>query len=282
MRSFSLREGYAGPKKIEFRDTLPAQLRVPILAILKDHVRAEFLMERVTAILDPYGINPLPKYVSVPMEDDDPDPFGLKRVLLDCQWFQVYDILEDIFKQLCFHETELADAEEEPRAYPMQKRINEYFAYAGIGWQMVDGQIIARLDEPVENGINAATSELKESGRPTAAQHIIFAVRALSERPKANTAGAVSHATSSVECVLGEITGKPSLSLGKQLEQLPVPLHAALKKALDGMYGFASDAGARHGKEGVEPGFQEAQFAVTTCAATCTLLSALYPKEKQS
>jgi len=228
-------------------------------------------MERISAILNPYGITPLPGYkepLQVPMEgdtpgqvskeEDTPEQAALKRVLLGCEWFQVYDILEDIFGQLRFHELQLAEPYEEPRAYPLQKKINEYFAYAGIGWQMIDGQIIAQQDEADEIAIRTAESELAKGDRPTAAQRLHSAVRALSERPKPDTAGAVSHATSAVECVLGDITGNPSLTLGKQLDdkqsiQYPFPLHSALKKALEGIYGFASDAGARHGKEGVEP-----------------------------
>jgi len=298
MSSFSQRQGYVRPKKIEFRDTLPIYLRVPILNILKECLNARFLIERISTILDPYGISPLPRYkepLQVPMEgdtpgrvskeEDTPDQAALKGVLLGCEWFQVYDILEDIFGQLRFYEDEVHPGEE-TRSYPLQKKINEYFAYAGIGWRMVNGQIIARQDEADEIAIQAAESELQEGGRPTAAQRLHSAVRALSERPKPDTAGAVSHATSAVECVLGEITGEPNLTLGEQLgdkllSQLKFPPHhGALIKALQGIWGFACNAGARHGKEGVEPDVEEARFVLTGCAAACSLLNARYPKTR--
>jgi hypothetical protein len=290
MPFFSQRQGYVRPRRIEFRDTLPAHLRVPLFNILKDSLNPRFLMERISAILDPYGITPLPRSkepLRISKDEDTPDQVALKRVLLGCEWFHVYDILEDVFRQLKFYEDEVMDASEETRSYPLQKRINEYFSYAGIGWQMVEGQIIARQDEADEIAIQAAESELKEGGRPTAAQRLHSAVRALSERPKPDTAGAVSHATSAVECVLGDITGNSSLTLGKQLGakqtvQYPFPLHSALRKALDGIYGFASDAGARHGKEGVEPDIEEARFILTSCAAACSLLNAMSPKAKSS
>ena len=85
--------------------------------------------------------------------------------------------------------------------------------------------------------------------------------------------------TNAVECLLNDITGE-AMTLGKYLDKHPKLLHPSLKKALDGVYGYASDAGARHGKEGKEPTFDEAQFAVTTCAAVCTLLTATNPKGK--
>jgi hypothetical protein len=287
MPSFSQRQGYVRPRKVEFRESLPTSLRLPILNILKDCLGAEFLMERISAILDPYGINSLPQYkesLLVSKDEDSPRHVALKRVLLGCEWFQVHDILEDIFDQLRFYEDELAAPDEEHRAFPLQQKINEYFAYAGIGWQMVNGQIIARLDEADEIAIQESQSELLDGGRPTAAQRLHSAVRALSERPKPDTAGAVSHAISAIECVLGDITGNPSLTLGKQLDtkQFPAQLHGALKKSLDGIYGFASDAGARHGKEGIEPNVEEARFIVTTCAAACSLLNAVSPKTEPS
>jgi hypothetical protein len=82
-----------------------------------------------------------------------------------------------------------------------------------------------------------------------------------------------------VECLFNDITGE-AMTLGKYLDKHPKLLHPSLKKALDGVYGYASDAGARHGKESKEPTFDEAQFAVTTCATVCTLLAATNPKGK--
>ncbi len=84
--------------------------------------------------------------------------------------------------------------------------------------------------------------------------------------------GAVAHATRAVECVLGEITGE-ALTLGKYLDRHPGLFRPTLKKGLDGIYGYASDEGARHGKEGTEPTGEEAEFAVAACAAVCTLLT---------
>jgi hypothetical protein len=46
-----------------------------------------------------------------------------------------------------------------------------------------------------------------------------------------------------------------------------------LSKGLDGIYGYASDEGARHGKEGTEPSRDDAEFTIATCAAVCTLLT---------
>jgi hypothetical protein len=278
---FSERQGFIRPKTITIRDGLPVELRIPIYDIMRNYLPARFLSERVQALLNPYGIESVPRYtgpLAISKDEDDSNLINFKRALLGCEWFQVYDLLEDAFAQLEFHEEELASRDDRPRALPLQSDLNDYFIHAGIGWQMTEGKIITRQDEPAENAIRTAITELNEGGRPTAALHIGRAIRALSERPRPNTTGAVSHATNSIECVLNNITGE-SLTLGKYLDRHPKLFHPALKKALEGVYGFASDAGARHGKEGVEPDDGDAQFVVTTCAAACTLLNQRPPKD---
>jgi len=281
MPSFSERQGYIPPKEISFRDELPVKLRMPIFDILRRSVRSAFLWERIEKLFSPYGTDDLPQSsgsIAISREEDSPELIGAKRVLLSYPWFRVYDIIEDIFDQLDFHDRELSsDPEEEAMALPFQRDINDYFKHVGIGWQLVNGKIVTRGDEAFEGTVNTAVVVLQENEKPTAASHLQFAISALSARPKPNTSGAVAHATNAVECVLGKITGQ-EMTLGKYLDKNPVLFHPALKKGLDGIYGYASDEGARHGKEGTEPGREEAEFVVAVCAAVCTLLTRKYPK----
>jgi len=187
-------------------------------------------------------------------------------------------VIEDIFLRLDFYDSELrTDPEEEASAFPFQQDINNYFTYAGIGWKLENGKVIARGDDAFEGTVKTAVAALEEGETPTAAGHLRFAIAALSARPKPNTSGAVAHATNAVECVLGEITGA-TMTLGEYLNKNPGLFHPALKKGLHGIYGYASDEGARHGKEGTEPTGEEAEFAVATCSAVCTLLTRKRPK----
>jgi hypothetical protein len=157
--------------------------------------------------------------------------------------------------------------------------INEALVSQNIGWQLDgNGQVVTRGDEAFERTTKSAVAVLEGNAKPTAAGHLRSAISALSERPKANTSGAVAQATSAVECVLGEITGGKGMSLGKYLDKHPKLFHPALKKGLDGIYGYASSEGARHGVEGTEPSRDEADFAVAVCAAVCTLLTQRHPK----
>jgi hypothetical protein len=213
---------------------------------------------------------------------DDSISYGeeIERRIRECEWFYVYTIIEQMDEWLRFadeynppeegfvrHEALPAD-----RSKGFTTEVNAFFEDNRIGWQLVSGEIVTRCDEAFENTMKTAKSVLKKNTMPTAAEHLEFAVSALSARPEPNTSGAVAHATNAVECVLGEITGEKT-ALGDHLKKKPAIFHPALKKGLEGIYGYASDEGARHGKEGTKPAREEAEFVLATCAAVCTLLA---------
>jgi len=283
MPSFSARNGYSAPRKeILYREDLPQELRRPIVKILRSYIPEAVLREVQKQISDPYGLSSALNFAPLEFQrDESDDAFQFRRFMQYGPWFQVYDIIEETLEQLRSYEREENTDPDAPARYePLQRELNDYFIYVGIGWQVVDGKVLARGNENFEDAVNTAASSLRDSFRPTSANQIQSAIRALSERPKANTSVAVSQATNAVESLLNDITGE-ALTLGKFLDKHPKLFHPALRKGLDSIYGYASDEGARHGKEGVEPSFEAAQFVITICAATCTLLTATNPKERR-
>ena len=152
---FSEHFGYVRPKAVIFPDELSDELRQPIIDILRRSASTAILRETINQLLNPYGIDKLPERtspISVTTEENkDPDFIAIKRVLLGCEWFRLYDLLQDIFRQLDFHDTELHDEEEDFYAHPFQEKLNEYFVHAGIGWRMVDGKVIMRGDGAFEH-----------------------------------------------------------------------------------------------------------------------------------
>lgn len=280
--SFSKRQGYVRPKGIVFRDELPDKLRQPIIDILRLSGSTAFLQERIERLFNPFGIDELPKCmtaISVSKEEREvPDFIDIKCVLLGCEWFRLYDLIEDILQQLVFHDTELAYPEEESQAYPFQSKINNYFVHAGIGWQLVDGKVMARWDAAFEHSVQVAETELKAGGRTTAAECIEDAIRNLSFRPKPRLGAAVGRATNAMECVLHDITGENKMGFGDYLQSHPDLFPGGLAKTLGGLWGYASNEGARHGKEGVEPAREEAEFIVSIAAALTTYLNRKRPR----
>jgi hypothetical protein len=209
-----------------------------------------------------------------------PDFIEIKRVLLGCEWFRLYDLIEDILQQLDFYDSELrTDPEEESQAYPFQSKINDYFVHAGIGWQLVDGKVTVRGDAAFEHSVRVAESELKAGGRTTAAECIEDAIRNLSFRPKPRLGAAVSRATNAMKCVLHDITGeKKKIGFGDYLQSHPDLFPGGLAKTFGGLWGYASNEGARHGKEGVEPPREETEFIVSIAAALTTYLNRKHPR----
>ena len=86
--------------------------------------------------------------------------------------------------------------------------MNKALIEDNLGWQLIDGKVLTRGNEVFEVNVKTAAAVLEQDQKPTAGGHLRFAIAALSARPKANTSGAVAHATSAVECVLGESPAK--------------------------------------------------------------------------
>jgi hypothetical protein len=269
---FSKRQGYASqPQEITIREDAPQNFRSFVLLTVKDGLGFQWslLREVLCRVLR-----------RVPDENnwtEDPNIRGEVQKLLEaCAWFKVYDFIEALHEH--FFECD-ADNQDQENAYAPRfaDEINSFFFEQGIGWQLINGEIVTRGDEAFEGTVKSAVAVLEQDDKPTAAGHLRFAITALSARPKPNTSGAVAQATNAVECVLGEITGA-TMTLGEYLKKNPGLFHPALKKGLDGIYGYASDEGARHGKEGTEPSREEAEFTVAVCAAVCALLTRKPPK----
>jgi len=150
--------------------------------------------------------------------------------------------------------------------------INSFFIEEGIGWQLVDGQIVTRGTEAFEAVVTEATVALEGSERPTAAKHLHEALQDLSRRPEADLSGAVYHAMGSLECLARDLTGDNKATLGEALKRYPGLLPKPLDTALSQIWGYASNE-ARHVQEGRETSREEAELLVGLSAALSTYLT---------
>lgn len=253
--SFSQRHGLAGPPLgTVYRDRVPTSFRIFLLDLAEKDSWL-FTLERMQAgIVRISGLWP-----------DGMSRSFCAAYLRDCEWFHVFDVIEEMFSQI--EAAPLNDMNY------LEGEIDTALLDHNIGWQLCDGKIIVRGNDAFEQTVKAANESLHSQSMPTAARHLRHAITALSSRPRPNAAGAVAHASSAMECVLREITGRSGLTLSQYMNRNAGLFHPALKKGLEGLYGFASDGGARHGKEGVEPTAEEAECVVAVSAAVCTLLT---------
>jgi AbiJ N-terminal domain 4 len=164
----------------------------------------------------------------------------VQYLIYGCDWFKVYDIIEALYARMQEHDRG-GGGNDAPK---FADALNQFFIEEGIGWQLEDGEIVTRGTEAFEAAVHTAVSELKNSGRPTAATRIQEALYALSRRPEPDLAGAISHAIAALECVAGDITGDTKATLGDFLKHHP-DLFGTLRKALEGIWGYACNEGAR-------------------------------------
>jgi hypothetical protein len=272
---FAERHGFLRSKPITYRDELPESLVNALLAVLYHYTSESSLKQISRGLFDPYDTSRRFEFIS--------DPNATLNFL---NWYELFSLVEHVFRTL-EHDDRHTLARFTWSVIPplieiqtpkFVDEINRFFIHEGIGWELdIEGKVVTRGDENFAESLGGAISTLSEGGRPTAAQHLKSSRQALSERPKPNTAGAVAHATSAVECVLHDITGE-TMTLGQYLSSYQHLFHPALRRGLSALYGYASDEGARHGKEGVQPSPEAARFVVATCSSVCTLLSETKPK----
>jgi hypothetical protein len=188
------------------------------------------------------------------------------------EWFRIYDLVEVIYESL----SSIPTTNGKTAATSFESDVNAFFKESGVGWQLDHGVVEARGEDAFEASVRGAVSALAESGRTTASGRIREALDDLSRRPIADLAGAIDHSIAAVECVLGDAIGSTKGTLGDFLKQYS--FDPALKKSVEGLWGYACNQGARHGREGVEPDRPEAEFVLTVCAALASYLNARHPR----
>ena len=287
MPSFSQRNRYAKPPEIGVREELPQKLRQPIAHIAARQLGSKTLIQIVKAVLDPYGLDPQPQVAgwAVFVGNGDADLIVATEMLNQCPWFRVYDVIEAIHRHLVRQDQQGGiPVEGVPHAPAFEREINRYFVNAGIGWQLVNGEIVTRGSEAFERTMEVVGQELAE--RPTTEARIREAINDLSRRPQPDFSGAVSHAFAAMECIIGNIKYTPEEirldtrnTFGSFLQRHPDLFPSDdLKEGFQRLWKYANNEGSRHGKEGLEPARDEAELIVSLAATLVTYLNRKHPK----
>jgi hypothetical protein len=272
--SFSKRHGFVQAKPITIRQEAPESLRYFVLQTVVDlGYQPSLLRSILCAVLrtrpDP---NNWSEHPNVWSEAQD--------LMFGCPWYKVYDIIEALHahfaecdQNMYSRSAGLAVADRFAEA------INQFFVEEGIGWQLLNGEIVTRGSEAFETAVNTATAELNREGRPTAATHIHEALQALSRRPTPDLSGAVYHAMGSLECVARDIAGDERATLGEILKCQAAILPKPLDEAVSKIWGYASNQ-ARHVAEGRATDREEAELIVGLAATVATYLTRKNPQRR--
>jgi hypothetical protein len=242
-KPFSKRHGYRSqPKEIVVWEDAPESLRHFVLeAALDMGCGPSAIRDLICSVLhvrpDPSNWSEYPNIWS-----------EAQQLAYGCQWFKFYDFVEEIYRSLGKSTGEYD--QERPRLF--QDGLNEFFVDEGIGWQMIDGEIVTRGTETFESNVHGAVETLESAGRITARNEMHEALMDLSRRPEADLTGAVQHAMAALECVARDVCGDERATLGEVTKRYPGIIPKPLDESVAKAWGYASEM-ARHIREGRKP-----------------------------
>ena len=271
--SFSRRNRYVGEAKpITIREEAPEGLRTTILNTAKKlglgakRLRP-IICQALNARPDPFNWTEYPNIWE-----------EVQRLMYECDWFRVYDIIEDVYAILDKDREPVvafADFDDEDEVHAaadcFADAINAYFLETGVGWQLVEGQIVTRGTKAFESVVRTTATALDTTGRPTASKHLDEALRDLSRRPKGDLEGAIHHAMGALEAVARDVTGNSKPTLGDVIKRNPDLFPKPLDEVVSKLWGYSSNYG-RHVAEGREPSREDAEFVVGTAAVMANYL----------
>ena len=249
-------------KEITIREDAPEGLRFAVLETARELEWGPSSLRNIVCKV--LRVRPDPSNWS-----EYPNIWGeVQDLVYACDWFKVYDIIEAVYDAMLRNDREQGGSD----AKKFAAEINSYFVEEGIGWQLVDGQVVTRGTEAFEAVVSDAAKALKKSGRPTAASHIHEALQDLSRRPKPDLPGAIYHGMGALEAVARDLAGNSKATLGEVLKRNPTLVPKPLDTALSQVWGYASNE-ARHVEEGREPQREEAELVVGLAAVVATYLT---------
>lgn len=197
------------------------------------------------------------------------DPLtDLRQWFYAAQWNEVYDLLEFI--------ASLAGGAE------FEDACNAALANENAAYRIVEGSIIELTDEQQLRAIEDALAAADNP--PAVHEHLRTAVARLADRPEPDCRNAMNEAISGLEALVGMISGSPKATLDAGLKLIDsrrlLPAHASLIKSWGALYGYASDAGVRHGRNVGQPdlALEDALYFVVSCSAIVSYLIALARK----
>jgi hypothetical protein len=202
----------------------------------------------------------------------------LEELVLGRTWWEVYDLCEAFVEYIAKGQKYSAPMYRrlaEQSAAEFQKKLDDAMKDLGLGWQMEHGRVVAREDGPIEALLGEAGDALAGAKLGTSAEHLAQARADLSRRPKPDLTGCVHHSIAALEAVARECSGDAKATLGQVIERHAEQLgiRPPLDQALIKLWGFSSEEGGRHGREGSEPTRREAVLLFGFAASMIAFLA---------
>lgn len=194
----------------------------------------------------------------------------LKRYLFEGEWFQMYDFLEKYIS--------LFDTDDQKRRC---RDFNKILENECSGYRFINNLIT-----PISNSEEIKTIEKATTTKySSVSTHLSKALGLFSNRKKHDYENAIKESISAVEALCCVITQSKNATLHNAINKLEtngIKLHPALLKAIDNLYGYASDEGGiRHGSiDFAGANSEDAKFMLVSCSAFVNYLIEKWEKIK--
>ncbi|MNE46078.1 hypothetical protein D3C80_1403990 [compost metagenome] len=158
----------------------------------------------------------------------------------------------------------------------LHRKFEKALADERCAYRLIEKSMIPVASPEEGNAVKGAVEALSGPGLGGARGHLLKAGSALTI---GNYADSVRESIHAVESVARSRTGKSSLSSALAELSEKHPLHPALSKGFNSIYGYTSDAnGIRHpmvGEDAAQVGEAEAIFMLGACASFVTFLASI-------
>lgn len=266
---FSEREGFAPKISIQADDFLPGWVRDSITNELRGFIQKNVPIPG-TYRLDIYS--PFKPYIWKVLGKEPPgSPMGgpfnyyIPTVLRQCQWYLVYDILEQVADAIKEHlgEDDLKEFSE---------KINMILAGENMAWKFENGKIVRKFNAHIRAQVEAVQTLLAAPKFKGPDEQFTKAIGHLNKRPDPDEENCVKDAVGALEAVANIIVGSNNSQLNDLLKEEPFKssIHPTIKQAIEKVYAYRGAApGASHGQVGPAViGVSDAIWVLTVSAAT--------------
>lgn len=260
MELFSQRKGLKPVKKVIQIDFMDRDLRIGLWNAL-----TLFYWNKVSGYDVPKSIQILIKILWLYYFKEPIDTLGgwshtynkIRDYFFHCEWFEVYDFIEFIANN--YPEDETNQKFMNFCNSILERELSAYRFVGGKITQITSEVEISEIEEALASPFKAVNIHLKS------------ALDLLSDRKSPDYRNSIKESISAVEAICKLIAKDEKAALAQTLRKIEekLPLHPALKKAFESLYGYTSDAeGIRHALLD-EPNlsFEDAKFMLVSCSA---------------
>ena len=280
---FSEREGFAPQKNPQSDDYLPGWVREAITNEIRDFAQSG------APLPGSYRLNLYPlfrPYIWKVLSTQPPgSPMGgpfhyyIPEVLKQCDWYQCYDILEEL-SRLINQQLGEKDSQE------FSERVNAILAREGIPWKLEQGKVVRRFNPYIAEQINIVQILLADPKFKGPDEQFAKAVEHLNRRPSPDEENCIKDAVGALEAVANILVGTSVKQLNDLLKEEPFKsgIHPIIRQAIEKVYAYRGAApGASHGQVGsATVGMAEATWVLVVSAATILYLVEMFAKADTS